>query len=431
MNRPRLALSLLAAMLLLAGCGISTGGEDGGGSSTGKPKGEVVLWDYYGEATPLKKAVADFKKAHPEITVKYQAYDYETTHDKFAVASSSGNAPDLATVDMTWIPSFAANGLLRDLSPLNKGKLNGKPMADQYTAGANEAMKYQGKQVTALYDFDAYALYYRKDVLKKKGIAVPKTWDDMLSASSKMAERPSPGKKPNRYALQVLPDTFHYTQYLFQNGGSILSSDQKSAAFAQPEGVQALDYMHKLTQQGGGVYWPDGDTTVAGVKADQIGMFVNGPYMMGQLKSGAPEQAGKWAVAPAPVGKQPGSYLGGTGLVIPTGAKNPTAAWELTQFLLRPEEQARVFTEAGAAPATTAGLQQPALSKPDPYFGGQAPFGIFRNAMATATHFPYVSTWPDIDTTLTDAVTAVLLGKKTSQEALQDAAKTVDSKLGG
>jgi ABC-type glycerol-3-phosphate transport system substrate-binding protein len=426
MRKPRKAL-LLAACMLLTACGASGGGSSSG---SGKASGEVTIWDYYGEATPLKKAIADFSKVHPEIDVNYQAFDYETMHDKFAVATSSGDAPDLATVDMTWIPSFAANGLLSDLTPISHGKLNGTSMDSQYTAGANEAMRYNGEQVTALYDFDAYALYYRADVLARKKIPVPKTWADLLSASAKMAERGSAGAPPDKYGLQVLPDTFHYAQLLFQNGGSILTADNSKAAFNTSAGVDALDYMHALVQKGGGLYWPDPSTTVAGVKDQRIGMFLNGPYMMGQLKSGVPEQAGKWRVAPAPYQSEPGSYLGGTGLVIPTGAKNASAAWELMQFLLRPSEQALVYTQAGAAPATTAALKSPILSRPDPYFGGQAPFSVFRAAMATATHFPYVSSWPDIDKALTDAVTSVLIGKSSSKAALDQAASTVDGKLG-
>jgi ABC-type glycerol-3-phosphate transport system substrate-binding protein len=70
------------------------------------------------------------------------------------------------------------------------------------------------------------------------------------------------------------------------------------------------------------------------------------------------------------------------------------------------------------------------LSKPDPYFGGQAPFSVFKEAMSSATHFPYVGVWPDIDTSLTDAVTSVLLGKASSEDALKQAASTVDGKLG-
>ena len=119
-------------------------------------------------------------------------------------------------------------------------------------------------------------------------------------------------------------------------------------------------------------------------------MFQDGPYYMGLLKSGVPEQSGKWAVATAPFAKQPGSYLGGTGLGIPVQAANKDAAWQLIQYLLRPENQIGVFTYAGAAPATTAALESADLTKPDPYFGGEAPFRVFLESMATSRPFPYV-----------------------------------------
>jgi len=424
-----LSIGLLTSALFLAGC--SSPSDSGGGEASSSASGTVTVWDYYGEATPLKASIEEFSEAHPEITVDYQAFDYESLHSKFPVAVAAGEAPDLATVDMTWIPSLAANGLLGDLADVSQGMLNGEPLEDQYSDGANEAMHYDGQLVTALYDFDAYALYYRKDVLDAKGIDVPATWDEFIDATAAMAERPSDGAAPTKYGFAVQPDTFHYSQYLFQNGGSILDSDLQEAVVNEDAGVEALDYMQSLLTEGGGIYWPDASTQIAGIKSEQIGMFINGPYMMGVLKAGVPEQSGDWAVAPAPIGEQEGSYLGGTGLVIPTGAKNSTAAWELAQWLLQPDQQAYVYTAAGAAPATNAALELPALSASDPYFGGQAPFSVFKDAMATATHFPYVATWGDIDSAIADGVTSVLLGKESAQSALDSAAQTANAALGG
>jgi ABC-type glycerol-3-phosphate transport system substrate-binding protein len=425
------ATTALVALASLAACG--NGPSKGSAGPSSKASGTVVVWDYYGSATPLKPAIADFEKLHPEIHVTYEALDYDTIQDKFSVAVSSGAAPDLATLDMTWLPTYAANGTLQDITRISGGTINGKPIADQYSNGALQAMTYQGHYIAAMYDFDAYALYYRKDILAKDGIVVPKTWPDLLAAAKKMAEDTNGDGKPDKYMTQILPDTFHYAQLLFQNGGAILNADNTKAAFNSPQGVSALEYMKQLLDAGG-IYWGDseGDSTgLPGIKDERIGMFINGPYMMGVLKSGDASQSGDWAVAPAPTSGQPGSYLGGTGLVIPTGAKNPSAAWELAQFLLQPKEQALVYTAAGAAPATTAGLSQPALASPDPFFGGQEPFPVFLSAMSTATHYPYVASWPDIDQAITDAVTAVLLNKSSAQAALDKAAATVDASLHG
>ena len=51
--------------------------------------------------------------------------------------------------------------------------------------------------------------------------------------------------------------------------------------------------------------------------------------------------------------------------------------------------------------------------------------------MSTATHFPYVKAWSDIDTTITDGVTSALLGKQTADAALKQAADRTDQLLAG
>ena len=405
-----------------------------GAASSGPAEltGTLTVWDYYGSATPIKPAIKAFAALHPGLKINYQAVDWDTFQQKFSVGVSSGAPPDLATLDMTWIPSYAAQGVLADFSKLSGGQLNGRPITSQYTPGALSAMTYQGHLVTMMYDFDAYALYYRVDLFKQKGLSPPTTWAEFSADAKQIAQ--SSGGKVTRYGFQVLPDTFHFAQFLYQSGGSILDPGNTKAVFNSAAGVSALEYMKSFLDDGTGVYWgPDqGDSTgIAGIKDQRIAMFLNGPYMMGVLKASAPEQKGEWAVAPAPISTQAGSYLGGTGLAIPVNAKNPAAAWAFAQFLLTPAQQVGVYKYAGAAPATTAALKSPLLSKPDPYFGGQAPFAVFLAAMASAKPYPYVQSWDEIDTAITDGVTSALLGKQSAADALNTAAARTDSLLAG
>lgn len=419
------------AMAMIAACAMMTASLTScskGGSSN---ENTLVVWDYYGSATPVKPAVEAYKKKHPGVEVDYQVYDYDTFQEKLSTAMSSNSAPDLATIDMTWVPTYASQDLLSDLSKISGEKLNGKPIDGQYSQGAVKAMTYRGHKIALAYDFDAYALYYRRDVLEAKGLKVPTTWDELVHVSKAMAEDSNGDGKPDKYQTQVRPDTFQYSQFLFQNGGSIVDETGKEAAFASPKAVKALDYMKKLLGNGG-LLWDDsqGDSTgIPGIADERIGMLINGPYMMGVLKDGVPDQAGKWAVAQAPYVRRPGSYLGGTGLVVPTNAKNPKKAWSLAQFMLMPEQQEMVYSKAGAAPAIKAALQSPELSRPDSFFAGQKPFEVFEKAMETATPFPYVAGWPDIDQEITKAVTSAIQGKKSPKKALEEAAEKSDGAL--
>jgi len=70
------------------------------------------------------------------------------------------------------------------------------------------------------------------------------------------------------------------------------------------------------------------------------------------------------------------------------------------------------------------------VNKEDPYFGGEKAFQVFLDTMKTAKHFPYVSSWNEIDVFFTTAMQEISLGTKTVQQALDDAAASSQETLG-
>lgn len=411
----------IATMLVVTACG---GGQPAAPTQDPNQPVTITVWDYYGEATPIKPLIDGFQKENPNITVQYEALDWDTTQEKLNVVLTGGTPPDVVTSDMTWLPKFASLGAFADLSALSGGKLNGVPFDQAYTAGGLEAITYNGKIVAALYDFDVYALYYRADLFKAKGLEPPKTWDELVQVAHKLAEG-------DKYLYEYDAETFHGSQWIFENGGSLLNADNTAAAFNSPEGVQAIQfYSDLLNKEKVAINWTtDQGERLQGVKDGRIAMFSDGPYYMGILKSGAPEMSGQWAIAPHPSGKNPGSYLGGTGLVIPAASTHQAAAWKFIEYAMRTENEIGVYTNAGAAPALTAALQSDQVNVADPYFGGEKAFAVFLDAMKTAHHFPYVRQWSDIDAAFTTALQEIALGTKTTQQALDDAAATSDAAL--
>lgn len=435
MNAKRAIFGLVSVLAIVGGA--CTGGGGSGSSSSSGGSHEpvtITVWDYYGKATPFQDSVIQrFEAQYPWITVDHQGIGWDAEHDKFTVAVSGGNPPDVATMDMTWMPTFASNGLFADLTSLSGGQLNGSPVTEQFTQGALDAMTFDGQYVTMMFDFDVYALYYRADLFEQKGLQPPTTWTEMQATAKQLAEDTNGDGTCDKYCFLVWSDdTFHWSQPLFQNGGSLLNADNTAAGFDTPSGQAATEYYHSFLTGGTGLFWNTGmGDPMAGIKDQRIGMFQDGPYWMGLLKDGAPEMKGDWAVATAPYSEQPGSYLGGTGLSIPVNSAHPQEAWLLIQFMLQPQQQIGVFKYAGAAPATTAALESSALTKPDPYFGGESPFKVFLDAMSTATHFPYVAQWDAIDQDIGNMVESVMLGKEAAQQALSDGAARVNQELAG
>jgi multiple sugar transport system substrate-binding protein len=383
----------------------------------------ITVWDYYGEATPLKPLIEPFQAEHPNIKLNYEALDWDTTLEKLNVVLTGGEAPDVVTVDMTWIPKFASLGAFTDLKPLSGGMLNGVPWDQAYSAGALDAITFNNQIIAALYDFDVYALYYRSDLFEQKGIAVPGSWDELMTAAKALHEG-------DQYYYEFDADTFHGSQWIYENEGTLLSDDNKTVVFNSPEAVEAITFNDSLLINGVAINWTsDEGERIQGVKDGRIGMFSDGPYYMGIMKSAAPEMAGQWKVAIHPYSKTTGSYLGGTGLAIPAASHQQEAAWEFIQYAMTLENQIGVYTYAGAAPALTAALSSPEVNVEDPYFGGQKAFSVFLQTMETAIHFPYVRQWQDIDDAFTNAMQQIALGELSVQDALDQAAVTAQEAL--
>jgi len=390
----------------------------------------ITFWDYYGVATPFQpEMIAAFEAENPDIKVQYESLDWDAMFEKLSVAMTTGTPPDVATVDMTWVPTWAALGGFSDLGSLSGGKVNGVPFNEAFTEGAVGAMTYEGQIVTVLEDFDVYCLYYRADLFEEKGLEVPTTWDELVGVGQQLVEDTDGDGTPDKYLYGIYPDAFRWAQFLYENGADILNPDNTEAVFNSPEGVEATQFLVDMVNKYHIAFDIGEEEAITPIKDGRMAMFSDGPYMMGVIKDGAPEMEGMWKVAPHPYSKQRGSYLGGTGLVIPARAANKEAAWRFIEFAMRLDNAIGVYKYSGAAPGLKAALESPEVSVPDPYFGGQVTLPLFLEATETAHHFPYVRQWNEMYDIIEDAVTSALLEEKTVQQALDDAVAEINALL--
>jgi multiple sugar transport system substrate-binding protein len=392
------------------------------GSTDAEPV-TITIWDYYGEATPVKPLIEGFEAENPGIKVDLQSLDWNTTLEKLNVVLAGGDAPDLVTIDMTWLPRFAALGAFTDLSTYANGELNGVPLSEAYSEGAMKAMTYGNTLPTIMCDFDTYALYYRADLFEQKGLTVPTTWDELETTLSKLVEG-------DQYRYQFLADTFHGAQFIYENGGSLLNDDNTQAVYNSPEAIEAIQFEKDLLDKGLAINWTtDQGERIQGVKDGRIAMFSDGPYYMGIMKSSAPEMSGEWRIAIHPYQTEAGSYLGGTGLSVPVNAQHKDAAWKFIEYMMRTENQIELYKTAGAAPALTAALNSDEVNAEDPYFGNEKVFSVFLESMKTARPFPYVRSWSDIDASFVTALQNVSLDQMSVKDALDASAEETDSFL--
>lgn len=177
--------SALALPPVLAACKASSSG-----GSSGSPNSGTV--QFMAHFTPLGtndvRDKADqavwtrFKKAYPNITIKWQQTAWQTIGTKYMAAWSAGTAPDISLFSPANTAEAVLLGSLQDLLP----HLKKWPKAEQddypkvwWDIGTYGSKKY----IAPLLLFGSLPIY-RKSMFEKAGHKIDeiKTWNDWLSA---------------------------------------------------------------------------------------------------------------------------------------------------------------------------------------------------------------------------------------------------------
>ena len=99
---------------------------------------------------------------------------------------------------------------------------------------------------------------------------------------------------------------------------------------------------------------------------------------------------------------------------------NKEAAWKFMQFMTSEYSQVEM-AKCGQIPVNKAALENATVKEAD--------YAPFIESIKTAKSRPTVSCWTEIDNELTTAVTAVMTGDKTAQDAMDELAVKVDALL--
>lgn len=181
------AVAVLAVIPLLAACG-SNGGVGGASNAAQVDSGPVTLqyWTWYPDAKTLQPALDAFHKANPNITVKLRMFTNTDYQKQLPLALNGGEKIDVVGVQVSAMTK-TVQGQLRPVDSYAKSLGDYKRGIDpnllaQTQAAASDKVLYElpmGAVSSAI-------MYYNADTLKKAGIAVPKTADELAAATAKL-----------------------------------------------------------------------------------------------------------------------------------------------------------------------------------------------------------------------------------------------------
>jgi len=429
-RRPRRSpfLALVVALGLLPGCGALT--PSAGARSA---RGPLQVWIMEPGSAELRafftSATTEFESAHPGDRVSVQFVPWASAHDQFVTAIGGGQMPDVAEMGSTWTAEFADIGALE---PVDLFHLTGpEPIGSRiYLPSLVDAATVGGKAYGVPWYAGARALIYRADVLSALGLAVPATWNDLLTAGRAIRDRTPMAP------FGVAGDAEHYVlPMVWQNGGEIAVRQDGvwRSGMSTPQAVAAVQFYADLFRTehfapAGALSWNARDVRQAFAAGD-LAMMIGGAWDLKAILAAHPDLAGKVGTALLPAGPagDRSSFAGGSHLVVFSGTKKEAVARRYIEFLADPARVAAFTSRIGFLPAIR-GDDPVGDARPDTLYG---PFA--EQLEEHSRTYPPTREWGgfEADGLFTAAVQQVMAGRQTAGQAMKGVAKAMDEAFSG
>lgn len=430
----------VAGAVGLAGCSTSSSSATSSTGSSAKaatPPGDATSGTIVWWASPITTSQPDprtvlmqaFAKASPKIKVTLQSApnDTDTNRATLTTQITGGGGPDVFMGDVIWPAQFAAHQLAIPLS-----KYLPQSFFSRFANGLVSGATYKGQVIGAPFFEDQGFLYYRKDLLKKYGLAVPTTWEQLLSESKTLQGK---GAVKYGYVFQGADyegATCDFMEFLADAGGQVLNQAQtKSALGANGAAVKALTFMRQLVSSG---VSPAAENTYQ--EAQSMNAFAAGDsaflrnwdYAYSTSQASGSKVIGKVGVAPMPTfsGQTPPGFsnIGGWNLYLNPHSKNVAASLTFIKFMTGTQAQTILATQFSEIP-TNQSVRTSAKVVASNSVLAVVPKTKLVPRPAQTPDYPKVSQ------AIYSNVSLVLSGQKTPQAAVSAADTSINNALSG
>lgn len=287
----RVAAALTGLTLSLTACGGFGGGGDddeGGGQTLD------LLVPSYSDATKQlwEGIIDDFESENPDIKVRLEVQSWDNINDVIRTKVQSNDAPDILNIDA--FAGFAGDDLLYEAE-----EVLSEETVEDFQDSFKENASIDGTQYGLPLIASARALFVNTDLMKKAGVsAPPKTWDELLDASKKVAAL---GGGVSGYGMPLGSEEAQAETSIWAFGNGASWGDSEELTIDTPEADEAVAFMKKMIDEGATQKNPG-----ATDRTPLINVFVQGkigfiealPPTVGQIEQENPDLT--YEIAPIP-----------------------------------------------------------------------------------------------------------------------------------
>lgn len=382
----------------------------------------INFWHHYSaqsaeNETLMNVLIPKFEEENPGYKVNAVSHEWADLHDKILISASSNTLPDVARLDIAWVPEFQKMGIL---VPLDQEMDGFDTVAAQLLPSAMSTGVVKGNSYALALNTNTKILFYNEDALKEAGLAVPKTMEEMVTAAKSLSGTNENGQQiwglnePALAGWNTLP-------WIWSNGGKITNEDYTKATgyLNSAETVAAVTMLAELYREGAFSGFNSGDIPMTdGFGTGRYMMLLEGPWKTAELAGAYPDFA--YGTSEVPAGSAGSiSVLGGEDIAMFTTG-NKEGAWKFMQFMTSKYAEEEM-AKCGQIPVNLEALESDTVKN--------AAFAPFLDAITTAQTRPPVASWSEIDNELTVAISDIIINGAEVQATLDTLAAKVDALL--
>lgn len=315
---------------------------------------------------------------------------------------------DVTRIDVTELGAFLAEGALVDLQPY----LDADPTwdASRYLPVIEGMRDERGHLYGLTSTFTPHVMYFNRDLLRAAGLEAPRagwTWDDLLAACRATTRDTDGDGRIDQFGISLTQWLQAVTPWIWQNGGDLLDERCERSRIAEPEAVEALEFVRSLLHE----------HRVASFDASFENQLTQGLFQAGKAAFYGPVgywetyrfkyvDAFEWDVAPLPRGEHEATSIAMTAYVVPRTAREPEIAYRFVRRLADEEFQRLLARIGNGVPGLAAAARSEDFLKPDV---APASEHVFLDVLPSARFLPPLANWRKIQDLCSAELQGILL----------------------
>ena len=374
----------------------------------------------------FNELIATFESQNPGIKVRWVDVPWSAMESKILTADSAKTAPEVVNLNPDFASQLASRNAWLDLdAKVPQG------VRQEYLPNIWNASTLNGKSFGLPWYLSSSVTIYNKDLLKQAGISKPPaTYAELAQMAQQIKD------KTGKYAffITLVPEDSAQVLESFVQMGVQLVDAQGKAAFNTPAGKAAFQYWVDLYKKGllpREVLTQGHQHAIELYQAGETAMLASGAEFIETIAKNAPGIAKASAVAPQITGETGKKNVAVMNLVIPRNTDKPDEALKFGLFVTNTQNQLAFAKAANVLPSTAKAVEdykRDLVSDKNVSSVEQARSISASQLSQAEVLVPAMKNLNVLQKAIYENMQAAMLGEKTVDKAVVDAAQAWDQK---